>query len=260
MNEFYKILILISTFLCGYIMGSIPFSIILGKYFYHKDPRNYGSKNPGGSNVGRVIGHKAAVLTITLDAIKIIIPFIIVYLLFTKNEQIINFMDNSINNSTIFWYGKGNSLCELAYYLVPLGGFFGHAYSCFLKFKGGKIVSTYVSFLCTTSLVGIPLFAFVFFGLLKRKKHVSLSSICASIFYMFYSWIIFITFALTKSETIVNYFMRFGFGPNVCIYYPIVSTIGTLLLIYRHKSNIKKLIKHEESKVTWIDNIFKSTK
>ena len=256
--NFYRFLVILSCFLVGYLFGSIPFSVILGKYAYHKDPRKYGSHNPGGTNVGRVIGHKAAVITILLDMIKVIIPFFVAFFLFTKNESIISFMNDGVNNlNDIHWYGRGNSLCELAYYMVALGAYFGHSYSFILKFKGGKIVSTYASTIISTTYLAFPLFGLIFFGTLKLKKYVSLASIVTAISFCIYTWIAYLIFVFTKSDEISKYFLWFGFGPQESIYLVGLSTIGTALLVFRHRSNIKRLINHEENKVTWIDKIGK---
>ena len=54
----------------GYVIGSIPWALIIGKVFYHKDIRQYGSGNLGGSNAGRVLGKPAGVAVIVLDALK----------------------------------------------------------------------------------------------------------------------------------------------------------------------------------------------
>ena len=54
----------------GYIVGSIPWALIIGKVFYKKDVREYGSGNLGGTNDGRVLGIKAGIAGIVLDALK----------------------------------------------------------------------------------------------------------------------------------------------------------------------------------------------
>ena len=56
--------------LFGYLLGSIPFALVIGKLFYHTDIRQYGSGNLGGTNAGRVLGKKAGISVIVLDALK----------------------------------------------------------------------------------------------------------------------------------------------------------------------------------------------
>ena len=70
----YNILAAILLIIIGYVFGSIPNGIWIGKLFFHKDPRNFGSGNSGGTNVGRVFGKKIGVLCIALDSLKVIAP------------------------------------------------------------------------------------------------------------------------------------------------------------------------------------------
>lgn len=56
----------------GYLLGSIPFALVIGKVFFQTDIRTAGSKNPGGSNAGRVLGAKAGLAVMTLDVLKVI--------------------------------------------------------------------------------------------------------------------------------------------------------------------------------------------
>lgn len=62
------------TILCillGYLLGSLPFALIIGKVFYHTDIRQYGSGNLGGTNAGRVLGKKAGISVIVFDVLKL---------------------------------------------------------------------------------------------------------------------------------------------------------------------------------------------
>lgn len=254
-NDFYKVLIIILNFIIGYIFGSIPFSVILSKYIYKKDILSEGSHNPGATNVGRIISKKACVLTIILDLSKVIIPFIIIFLINTKVSSIALFFNEGYNLNSIYWYGYGNSLVELSYYIVLLGSFIGHAYSIFLSFKGGKIVSTFSAMIVSTTYLAFPLFLVIFLIILKIKKHVSLSSILTSTIFTIFTWVLFIIFSVTKDDSIINYFLFFGLGPRMSIYFPIISTLGSIILIYRHKVNIEKLLNHKEYKVNWIDHL-----
>ena len=79
----YNIGAIIISLLVGYLIGSIPNSIWIGKVFFHKDPRDYGSGNAGGTNAGRVFGKKVGLLVIFLDAIKLIIPLYAVWAILT---------------------------------------------------------------------------------------------------------------------------------------------------------------------------------
>ena len=64
------------TVLCiilGYLLGSIPFALVIGKLFYKTDIRQYGSGNLGGTNAGRVLGKKAGISVIVLDVLKVVL-------------------------------------------------------------------------------------------------------------------------------------------------------------------------------------------
>lgn len=192
----------------GYVLGSIPFALVIGKLFYHTDVRQYGSHNLGGTNAGRVLGKKAGIATIVLDVLKVVAAVAIVTLVLKDREAGI-------------WAG--------------LAAAFGHCYPLFAHFKGGKAAATLVGFLLSTAIftfhdawfVIVPLL--VFFLTLFLFKMVSLSSICM---------------ALVSSLYIT--FMQ----DNAMI--TLASWLLSLLVIYRHRANIKRIIAHEESKITWL--------
>ena len=75
----YNIIVGFCSLLIGYFFGSIPTGVILCKLIYGKDPRQDGSKNSGGTNVGRLFGKKMGVLVIALDMIKTAIPVGVVW-------------------------------------------------------------------------------------------------------------------------------------------------------------------------------------
>lgn len=253
----YRILILFGLFIVGYIFGSIPNGIIIGKIFYKKDPRNYGSHNTGGTNVGRSFSKVAGAATIVLDALKLMIPYLGAYYLFKYYTPICTLMDPVYDSSNLVynWYGFGNSLIQLAIALVPFGAMIGHSSSIFLKFKGGKIVACFVGYMLLSTYLAVPLFILVFFIVLFKTKYVSLSSIIMSASFMVYSWIVYIVYVSTGSQQIASYLMWFNLTPSISIFFPILSTFGALLLIFRHRENIKRLKNGTESKVKWVDQL-----
>ena len=110
------IIISIILIICGYLYGSIPFALVIGKLFYKTDVRNYGSGNLGGTNTGRVLGKKAGVAVILLDASKaLIVTLLARYIL------------NALNLNSDVAY-----ICALACVI-------GHCYPIFAGFKGGKV-------------------------------------------------------------------------------------------------------------------------
>lgn len=192
----------------GYLLGSIPFALVIGKLFYHTDVRKYGSGNLGGTNAGRVLGKKAGIATIVLDILKVVVAVAIVSLIFLDP-------DNAI------WAGVAAA--------------FGHCYPVFAGFKGGKAAATLVGFLLSTAIftfhnamyVLIPLIAF--FVLLYLFKMVSLASMSMAIVSSLY-----ITFMQN----------------NISI--TIASWLLSVLVVYRHRVNIGKIINHTENKITWL--------
>jgi acyl phosphate:glycerol-3-phosphate acyltransferase len=105
--------------LAAYLIGSLSFAVIVSKLMGLNDPRSYGSKNPGATNVLRSGNKAAAVVTLALDAIKGFVPVLLVKL-----------------------FGKEFGLGDGTVALVALAAFVGHLWPVFFKFKGGKGVAT----------------------------------------------------------------------------------------------------------------------
>lgn len=141
----------------GYLLGSIPFALVIGKVFYNTDIRKLGSGNLGGTNAGRTLGKKAGIAVMVLDVLKAALAMLIA-----------NFIDPS---SMIY------------------AGFFatiGHCFPIFAGFRGGKAVSTAFGFLFAVSLMvtkNVPLHfllpLIIMVVVLYITKMVSLSSMVA---------------------------------------------------------------------------------
>lgn len=116
MSEF---LIVAFAVLAAYLLGSVPFAVVCSRLFGLADPRSYGSKNPGATNVLRSGNKAAAVCTLLGDMAK---GWLAVFLAQT--------------------YGPKFGLAQGLVGAVALAVFFGHLYPIFLKFKGGKGVAT----------------------------------------------------------------------------------------------------------------------
>jgi glycerol-3-phosphate acyltransferase PlsY len=160
------------TVLClllGYLLGSVPFALVIGRLFYHTDLRKHGSGNLGGTNAGRVLGKKAGAAVIVLDVLKVVISM---------------WLASFVSADTAIWTGLACCI--------------GHCYPVFARFKGGKAVSTVFGF-----LLGISLFVFkspafflapfvMFFIILYLFKYVSLASItgilCSSLLITSLEW------------------------------------------------------------------------
>lgn len=105
----------------GYLAGSLSFAVIVSRAMGLKDPRTFGSKNPGATNVLRSGSKPAAIVTLLLDGIKGFLPVLLVKLL-----------------------GKPYGLEEGTMALVGLAAFLGHLFPVFFRFEGGKGVATFI--------------------------------------------------------------------------------------------------------------------
>lgn len=143
--------------LLGYLYGSIPFALIIGKIFYNTDIREKGSGNLGGTNAGRVLGKKIGLIVIILDALKAIIATSLALLL-----------------------SKTLNLDAYVPYFTGLFCIIGHCFPIFAQFKGGKAVSTFFGYLIVISPSIALISLLIFLLVLKISKYVSLSSILAA--------------------------------------------------------------------------------
>lgn len=185
--------------LMGYLMGSISSAVIISRLMRLPDPRRQGSKNPGATNVLRLGGKKAAIVTLLGDAFKGLLPVWIAKSLFLGDE----------------WIAA-----------VGLAAFLGHLYPIFFGFKGGKGVATALGVLSGFSfwVGGAVLLTWILVAALTRIS--SLSALIAAMLSPIYLWY------LTQSGVLVGAGLSMAF-----------------LLISRHRSNIERLLKGEESRM-----------
>jgi glycerol-3-phosphate acyltransferase PlsY len=114
----------------AYLVGSLSFAVIVSRVFGLNDPRTYGSKNPGATNVLRSGSKAAAIVTLLLDALKGWLPLVL-----------------------IKWYGKPYGMEEGTMAMVGLAAFVGHLFPVFFRFAGGKGVATALGVLVAVSWV-----------------------------------------------------------------------------------------------------------
>lgn len=176
---------LLAAILVGYFLGSIPFALVIGKIFYNTDIRNYGSKNLGGSNAGRVLGKKAGIGVMTMDILKVTMAIFITSLFATDENALI---------------------------ISGLSAAFGHCFPIFAHFKGGKAVATMYGFLFGMALIGgyglriffLPLIVFLI--ILYIGKIVALASVGSAIIntvYIYFALNSFGMFAASLTFTVV---------------------------------------------------------
>ena len=147
-----------TAFLAAYLIGSLSFAVIVSKLMGLSDPRHYGSKNPGATNVLRSGNKKAAVLTLLLDALKGFVPVLIV----KRFSFELGFEDTTIA-------------------FVGVSAFLGHLFPVFFRFQGGKGVATAAGVLLAFEpLLGLGvLLAWVVVAVIFRYS--SLASVVAAV-------------------------------------------------------------------------------
>jgi glycerol-3-phosphate acyltransferase PlsY len=145
--------------LAGYLIGSLSFAVIVSRVMGLNDPRTFGSKNPGATNVLRSGSKTAAIVTLLLDAAKGWLPVVLVK-----------------------WFGKPYGLDEGTVAMVGLAAFVGHLYPVFFKFVGGKGVATALGVLLGIS--GILGLATVLTWVIMAYffRYSSLASLTAALF------------------------------------------------------------------------------
>lgn len=193
--------ILIAT-IVAYLIGSVSFAVVVSALMGLADPRSYGSKNPGATNVLRSGNKKAAILTLLGDAFK---GWLAVWL--------------------VRHFGIGG---ELGVALAAIAVFLGHLYPIFFRFQGGKGVATAAGVLLAISpalgiatLLSWLVIAFCF-------RYSSFAALVAAVFApIFDVWL-------------------FGTRDNPVAWAVLAMS---MLLIWRHRANISKLLKGQESRI-----------
>lgn len=155
----FNLEILISLLVFGYLIGAVPFSLLIGKWFYKIDLREHGSGNIGTTNTFRILGKKAGIIVLIMDMMKGAIP--------VWTAMLIN--------------------TDFHVFLPGLAAALGHVYSIFLKFKGGKAVATSAGAVLAYNPLMFAILLSVFLLTLKTSKYVSLSSIVSAVLFFILS-------------------------------------------------------------------------
>jgi glycerol-3-phosphate acyltransferase PlsY len=183
--------------IAGYLLGSVSFAVVVSRLLRLPDPRSYGSKNPGATNVLRTGNRIAAVLTLAGDALKGFVAVMLALLY----------------------------LPDAAPY-VGIAAFLGHVFPLYHRFRGGKGVATAAGVLFGFDpWLGLATIA-TFVVIAAFFRYVSLASMVASLFAVFFSW-----------------FIKLGDATTLAV------AVMAALLIWRHKDNIQRLIAGTESKL-----------
>ena len=210
MTEYF---ILFLFFIICYLIGSIPFGLILTKLFDNDDLRNIGSGNIGATNVLRTGNKTLALFTLILDLSKSFIPLFIFFKLYP--HPIINDFFNLIIVDKIF--------------LILVFGYFfvlGHCFPIWLKFKGGKGIATSlgvilsIDFFIGLCLLTIWILVFLIFKISSLSALISSTSFPILIFFKY---------------------------EKVNLLY--LSILLTIFVFFTHRANIIRLLKKQEKKI-----------
>ncbi len=183
----------------AYLLGSLSSAVITSRLMGLPDPREEGSKNPGATNVLRLGGKKAAIITLFGDILKGVVPLAVAKALAAPDEVLA---------------------------AVGLAAFLGHLYPVFFGFKGGKGAATALGVLAGYSwLVGLAALS-TWLAVAFVSRISSLAALTAATLAPVYVWFLLHSPVLTVS-----------------------SVITSAILFWRHKDNIQRIRRGEESKI-----------
>lgn len=191
-----NLMIFISIIVLSFFIGSIPFSYIITKVFAKKDIREIGSGNPGATNVVRALNLKFGCIALLLDMLKGAVP---IYFIKNLSDPV---------------------LISLATVAIV----FGHNYTPFLKFKGGKGVASSLGIFLVLSPIPTAIVAVLFFLITTVFRFVSLGSVLASVSYPI------VAYLTGQTE------------------YILLAILLGCLIVYKHKGNLIRLIQGNENK------------
>ncbi|MCT4552433.1 MAG: glycerol-3-phosphate 1-O-acyltransferase PlsY [Alphaproteobacteria bacterium] len=211
------ILIFISL-ITAYVIGSIPFGIVINKLFNGPDLKTIGSGSTGTTNVYRASGAVAALLTLLLDSFKAVIAILVVRFL--------------ISGDAVANLGLETNLADfMISFVAGFTALIGHCFSPFLRFKGGKAVATSAGliFYLNPKTALIALLAWII--LFSWKRYVSLASISAAFAYPLI--LSFMDTSMITCEKIYSFILL------------------AIFILVRHKDNVKRLINGNENKISF---------
>ena len=185
--------------LAAYLIGSFSSAVVVCKTMGLSDPREGGSNNPGATNVLRLHGKPAAIITLAGDLLKGLIPILI---------------------------GKMLGAPHVVLAFMGLAAFLGHLYPVFFGFEGGKGIATFIGVIFGFAWQVGVVFMITWFIIAKLFKFSSLAALVGSL----------------VSILAVSFFLPLP-------YYLIVMVIMVILIFWRHKANIEKLMAGTESKI-----------
>lgn len=205
----------IYVIIIGYLLGSIPFGVLVSRLQAKVDVRQYGSGKIGATNVLRTAGRKAAALAVIGDVLKGVLTVVLAGLIFGNGLLIVGNV------------GLGALVAQV---VAGLAAVAGHNWSIFLKFKGGRGVATFfggmVALCPPAALIGTEVL-FVSAGLTRYASFGSILGVVAS-------------YIILVPLTVIYKFP---------LEYLVYALVGSLVIIVMHRDNINRLISGTERKI-----------
>jgi acyl phosphate:glycerol-3-phosphate acyltransferase len=201
--------------IAAYLLGAVPFAFLIAG-LYGKDLRQIGSGNIGATNLARACGRKWGYICFGLDVLKGLIPMAVVSQL----------ADHRSSTEIALWL------------VVGLAAILGHVFPIYLKFKGGKGVSTSLGvalgmwpYLTLCGVIAL----LVWVGVVLKWRYVSLASICGAVAF--------------PVALIAGIFMTPGWNSSALWPLLVAAALIPLMVIVRHRENIHRLLAGTESKI-----------
>jgi glycerol-3-phosphate acyltransferase PlsY len=215
------VFLILAAALPAYVLGSVNGAIIVSKLFYRKDIRNYGSGNAGLTNFYRVFGKGGVLLVILIDILKSIVPVFFGGWLFAFYTDMVL--------SALFPFGRFFTEAFFGQVLAGLFVMLGHCFPLFYKFKGGKGVLAIGALVIIIDWRLALISWGVFLIITALTRFVSLGAMlgCSA-------------FPISMLLLNVGGIAEFS-----------VVVLCVILVVIRHEQNIKRLVKGEESKLSF---------
>ncbi len=205
----------VAVVIIGYLLGSIPFGVLISRRSARVDIRGHGSGKTGATNVLRTAGAKAAAMVVSLDLLKGVLAVVFAGLIVDKGYLVVGS------------FGLGALVAQV---MAALAAMAGHNWPVFLKFKGGRGVATFFGGLIALCPPAAIFGGEIFILGAGLTRFASLGSIAGAVG----------AYAILMPLTILN-----GFPIEYLVY----ALIGTIIIIVMHRDNIKRLMSGNERKL-----------